>query len=112
MLWNIGLILSGLAILIVGAQLLVKGASRLALALGIAPLIVGLTIVAFGTSAPELASASNLPLRRKQISCWAMPWAAASTTCSSSWACVRPLRRWRSRHSSYGWMFQSWSARA
>src|SRR5262249_58765972 len=55
MLWNIGLILSGLAILIVGAQLLVKGASRLALALGIAPLIVGLTIVAFGTSAPELA---------------------------------------------------------
>jgi cation:H+ antiporter len=55
LLQNTGLILAGLAVLIVGAQLLVKGASRLALALGIAPLVVGLTIVAFGTGAPELA---------------------------------------------------------
>lgn len=45
----------GLAVLTFGADWLVKGASRLALALGIAPLVVGLTIVAFGTSAPELA---------------------------------------------------------
>ena len=62
---GIGLILAGLAILIVGAQLLVKGASRLALALGIAPLIVGLTIVAFGTSAPELAVSIQSSLAEK-----------------------------------------------
>jgi cation:H+ antiporter len=45
----------GLAALAVGAQLLVRGASKLALSLGISPLVVGLTVVAFGTSAPETA---------------------------------------------------------
>ena len=45
----------GLVLLIVGAELLVRGASRLAGALGISPLVIGLTVVAFGTSAPELA---------------------------------------------------------
>nr|MBP7547921.1 sodium:calcium antiporter [Corallincola sp.] len=45
----------GLVILVWGAELLVKGASRLAAAFGIAPLIIGLTVVAFGTSAPEMA---------------------------------------------------------
>jgi cation:H+ antiporter len=45
----------GLVALIVGAELLVRGASRLALSFGISPLVVGLTIVAFGTSSPELA---------------------------------------------------------
>jgi cation:H+ antiporter len=45
----------GLAALILGAELLVRGASRLALALGISPLVVGLTVVSFGTSSPELA---------------------------------------------------------
>jgi cation:H+ antiporter len=45
----------GLAGLISGAELLVRGASRLALALGISPLVIGLTVVAFGTSAPEMA---------------------------------------------------------
>lgn len=42
-------------LLIGGAELLVRGASRLALAAGVSPLVVGLTVVAFGTSAPELA---------------------------------------------------------
>ncbi|MDX1572420.1 MAG: calcium/sodium antiporter [Methylophaga sp.] len=45
----------GLALLIIGAELLVKGASRLATSFGIPALVVGLTVVAFGTSAPELA---------------------------------------------------------
>lgn len=45
----------GLGLLIVGAELLVRGASRLAAAIGISPLVIGLTIVAFGTSSPELA---------------------------------------------------------
>jgi cation:H+ antiporter len=45
---------AGLVLLIVGAELLVRGSSRLAAAMGISPLIVGLTVVAFGTSSPEL----------------------------------------------------------
>lgn len=45
----------GLVLLIWGAELLVKGSSRLATAAGISPLVVGLTVVAFGTSSPELA---------------------------------------------------------
>jgi cation:H+ antiporter len=50
-----GLFLAGIALLIGGAELLVRGSSRLATAAGIAPLVVGLTVVAFGTSSPELA---------------------------------------------------------
>ena len=49
------LFIFGGAFLIAGAELLVRGASRLAIAAGISPLVVGLTVVAFGTSAPELA---------------------------------------------------------
>lgn len=45
----------GLLALIVGAEMLVRGASRLALSLGISSLVVGLTVVSLGTSAPELA---------------------------------------------------------
>lgn len=49
------LFLAGAVLLIGGAELLVRGASRIAVAVGISPLVVGLTVVAFGTSAPELA---------------------------------------------------------
>jgi len=45
----------GLGLLVLGAESLVRGASRLAAALGISPLVVGLTVVAYGTSAPEMA---------------------------------------------------------
>ena len=45
----------GLIALVMGAELLVRGASRLASDFGISPLVVGLTVVAFGTSSPELA---------------------------------------------------------
>ena len=45
----------GFAFLIAGAEVLVRGASWLAEAVGISPLVVGLTVVSFGTSAPELA---------------------------------------------------------
>jgi cation:H+ antiporter len=45
----------GLGLLIVGAEALVRGASRVAAAAGISPLVIGLTIVAFGTSSPEMA---------------------------------------------------------
>jgi cation:H+ antiporter len=49
------LLIVGLVILTVGAEMLVRGASGIAARLGISPLIIGLTVVAFGTSAPELA---------------------------------------------------------
>ncbi|HHY53962.1 MAG TPA: calcium/sodium antiporter, partial [Chloroflexi bacterium] len=49
------LLVGGLITLVIGAEILVRGASRLAAALGISPLVIGLTIVAFGTSSPEMA---------------------------------------------------------
>ena len=52
---NTLLFLGGLAILVLGANLLVRGASKFALSFGISPLVVGLTVVAMGTSAPEVA---------------------------------------------------------
>jgi cation:H+ antiporter len=48
-------LVGGFLLLIFGAELLVRGASRLATAVGISPLVAGLTVVAYGTSAPELA---------------------------------------------------------
>ncbi|MDP6979500.1 MAG: calcium/sodium antiporter [Myxococcota bacterium] len=55
MLINILQTAAGLVILLVGGDLMVRGASSLARNMGISPLAVGLTVVAFGTSAPELA---------------------------------------------------------
>ena len=52
---TIVLFAAGLGLLILGAEILVRGASRLATMIGIPPLIIGLTIVAFGTSSPEMA---------------------------------------------------------
>ncbi|HNC04117.1 MAG TPA: calcium/sodium antiporter, partial [Agitococcus sp.] len=49
------LLIAGLVLLTIGADVLVKGASSLAGSLGISPLVIGLTVVAFGTSAPELS---------------------------------------------------------
>ena len=57
--------LLGLAALVVGAEVLVRGASGLARSLGVSSLVVGLTVVAFGTSAPEL-SISLLSLMKGQ----------------------------------------------
>lgn len=48
-------LVAGLVVLVAGADLLVRGASRLALRFGISPLVIGLTVVAFGTSSPEMA---------------------------------------------------------
>ncbi|MBE9177282.1 calcium/sodium antiporter [Oculatella sp. LEGE 06141] len=48
-------LLAGLVLLVLGAEALVRGASRLATLVGISPLIIGLTVVAYGTSAPEMS---------------------------------------------------------
>jgi cation:H+ antiporter len=55
MLAAIAFLIVGLVLLVYSADFLVKGAANIAAALGISPLVVGLTVVAFGTSAPELA---------------------------------------------------------
>jgi cation:H+ antiporter len=49
------LLVGGLVLLVGGGEFLVRGASRFAEILGLSPLVVGLTVVAYGTSAPEMA---------------------------------------------------------
>ncbi|WP_279104413.1 sodium:calcium antiporter [Gordonia paraffinivorans] len=55
MLVDAGLVVAGLAGLVIGAEFLVRGGSAIATRLGVSPLLVGLTIVSVGTSMPELA---------------------------------------------------------
>jgi cation:H+ antiporter len=55
MILTIVLLIVGLVLLVFGADWLVKGASRLAISFGISALVVGLTVVAYGTSAPEMS---------------------------------------------------------
>jgi cation:H+ antiporter len=64
----------GFVLLIGGGEVLVRGAGGLAATLGISPLVVGLTVVAFATSAPDT--------RGWPSATW---WAATSRTSCSSW---------------------------
>ena len=59
---NLIFLFAGLFILILGGDFLVKGSTNLALRMRISPLVVGLTIVAFGTSSPELLVSINAAL--------------------------------------------------
>lgn len=63
LLWLLFLLALGAVLLYLGGAGLVKGASSLASRLGVSPLVVGLTVVAFGTSAPELFVSSLAALR-------------------------------------------------
>ncbi len=56
-------VLVSAAVITAGAELLVRGASALALRLGVSPLFVGLTVVGFGTSSPELGASVTATLR-------------------------------------------------
>jgi cation:H+ antiporter len=49
------LLIAGFVLLVGGAEFLVRGASKIAAAIGVSPLIIGLTVVSFGTSSPEIA---------------------------------------------------------
>lgn len=55
MLTALGQCLAGLVVMIAGAELMVRGGTWIAARLGISPIVIGLTVVAIGTSAPELA---------------------------------------------------------
>ncbi len=60
---TIAFLVAGLVALVVGAEALVRGASRLAARTGMSSVVIGLTVVAFGTSAPELAVSVGDALR-------------------------------------------------
>jgi cation:H+ antiporter len=59
------LFVGGLIALVAGAELLVRGAGKLAMSFGISPLVVGLTVVAFGTSSPEMAVSTGAAMSGK-----------------------------------------------
>ncbi|MEQ8264738.1 calcium/sodium antiporter [Pseudohaliea sp.] len=58
------LLIAGLVLLIVGGELLVRGAVRVATAVGVSPLVIGLTLVGFGTSTPELVTSVQAALMK------------------------------------------------
>ena len=62
---NIFMLLSGLVCLVLGAEGLVRGGTAIGLRLGLTPLFIGLTIVACGTSAPELVVSVSAALQGK-----------------------------------------------
>ncbi|MEJ2290058.1 MAG: dienelactone hydrolase family protein [Deinococcales bacterium] len=59
---SVVLVLIGTLLLYVGGEVLVRSASGLAARLGVRPMVIGLTVVAFGTSAPELAASLTAAL--------------------------------------------------
>ncbi len=61
----VGLFVAGLVVLLIGSQALVWGASNIATALGMSDLVIGLTIVAIGTSLPELAACVAAALKKE-----------------------------------------------
>jgi cation:H+ antiporter len=60
--FNMLCVLLGIAVLYWGAEWLIRGSAQVARAFGVKPLVVGLTVVAYGTSAPELAIATKSAL--------------------------------------------------
>lgn len=61
------LLVVGFAMLYYGAEWLVKGSASLARSLGITPIVIGLTVVAFGTSAPELVVSVIASIQNKSM---------------------------------------------
>jgi cation:H+ antiporter len=63
---DIGFLVVGIAVLYWGAEWLIRGSAAIARAFGVKPLVVGLTVVAYGASAPELAVATKTALSGHQ----------------------------------------------
>lgn len=96
MLMDFGWVVLGLALLYYGAEWLVKGGSELALKAGISPLVVGLTVVAFGTSAPELLVSVSANLKSPPQGDFALGNVVGSNICNLALvlgigALIRPL---------------------
>lgn len=72
----------GLGLLFLGGDFLVRGAANLASTLGISRVVVGLTVVAFSTSAPELAVSLQAALAGRRTWPLATWWGATSPTSS------------------------------
>ena len=60
---EVGRIVVGVALLVIGGNSMVEGASNIALAVGVSELVVGVTVVAFGTSLPELATSLTAAMK-------------------------------------------------
>lgn len=85
----------GFIVLIKWADILVSGASALAARFGISPLVIGLTIVAFGTSAPELFVNVFSALKgQTELALWNVVWSNIANTWLVLWAAalVYPLQ--------------------
>ena len=67
MTFSLTLFIIGLIIIFYGAEILVKGASSLARSLGMSPMVIGLTVVAFGTSTPEIFVSTVSSLKGKSM---------------------------------------------
>ena len=65
MLWNLGLVIVGILILVMGANRMVHGGANLARAFGVSEAVIGLTLFAFGTSLPELATSVVAALKKQ-----------------------------------------------
>jgi len=63
--WSAGLIIAGIGLLVAGSEFLVKGAVHIARSLGVGETIIGITIIAAGTSLPELASSVVATMKKE-----------------------------------------------
>lgn len=63
--WSAGMVIAGIGILVAGSEFLVKGAVEIARSLGVGETIIGITIIAAGTSLPELASSIVATIRKE-----------------------------------------------
>ena len=81
----IALIVLGLIALVAGGELLVRGASRLASVVGISPLVIGLTVVAFGTAPPNLLCQLSHHLEVRPTLRLVTSSEAISSMCYSFW---------------------------
>ncbi len=107
---DIGSVAFGVALLVLSAQFVVSGAEGVARFLGVPELIVGLSIVALGTSAPEIATTGIAVMRGERHLWSATPSARTSSTSCWSWRQVvwRPVRDWLWARTRWGWTFRFW----
>ncbi len=97
--FQIILLVAGFIMLYYGADWLVKGSANLARSLGITPVVIGLTVVAFGTSAPELVVSVVSSISEKSMI--AVGNVVGSNICNialvlGAAACIAPLKSDRS----------------